>query len=165
MIDYKEKGIGLHQEIADAGFSLVQSNGVWVADNESEVQLIIDSYPIENAKKIVNDEIDLHAKKLRDGIVSYISSAEMASWPIKRTEATDYSKSHSEADAPMLLIEAQARGITLDVLVEKVLSKATALSQLEAEISGACGAHNDAIKSASTFEDVLSYDWRSGWPL
>jgi len=44
MISYIEKGIGLHEAIAEAGYSLCELNGVWVSDNPVEVQKIIDAY-------------------------------------------------------------------------------------------------------------------------
>ena len=44
MINYIEKGIGLHEAIGDAGYRLQQINGVWVSDNDIAVQLIIDAY-------------------------------------------------------------------------------------------------------------------------
>ena len=44
MINYTEKGIGLHEEIARQGYKLFQLDGVWVADDEVAVQEIIDSY-------------------------------------------------------------------------------------------------------------------------
>ena len=44
MITYVEKGYGLHQAIQAAGHQLVQQNGVWVADNDTAVQAIIDGY-------------------------------------------------------------------------------------------------------------------------
>lgn len=43
-IRYIEKGIGLHDAIADAGHSLVQVDGEWIASDEDAVQAIIDAY-------------------------------------------------------------------------------------------------------------------------
>ncbi|HUN49984.1 MAG TPA: DUF4376 domain-containing protein [Candidatus Sulfotelmatobacter sp.] len=43
-IAYVEKGYGLHLAIQAAGHSLVQRNGVWVADDDAAVQAIIDGY-------------------------------------------------------------------------------------------------------------------------
>lgn len=44
MINYIEKGFGLHEEVARQGYKLYQLDGVWVADNEEVVQSIIDNY-------------------------------------------------------------------------------------------------------------------------
>lgn len=50
-VDYKEKGIGLHDAIRAAGHRLEQVNGQWLADNASAVQAIIDGYdPLPDAK-------------------------------------------------------------------------------------------------------------------
>lgn len=37
---------GIHEAIAEAGYSLGQINGVWVADNEAAVQAIINAYDV-----------------------------------------------------------------------------------------------------------------------
>lgn len=44
MINYTEKGIGLHEAINKAGYSLYQHNGSWVASDVEAVQKIIDEY-------------------------------------------------------------------------------------------------------------------------
>jgi len=44
MINYIEKGMGLHAAIAAAGHSLVQRDGVWLSSNDLAVQNIIDAY-------------------------------------------------------------------------------------------------------------------------
>ena len=44
MINYIEKGFGLHEEVARQGYKLYQLDGVWVADNDEVVQSIIDNY-------------------------------------------------------------------------------------------------------------------------
>lgn len=44
MIQYIEKGAGLHDAIAAAGHSLARVDGVWVASDEAAVQAIIDAY-------------------------------------------------------------------------------------------------------------------------
>lgn len=44
MIEYTEKGFGLHEAIAIAGHSLARVDGVWVASDKAAVQAIIDAY-------------------------------------------------------------------------------------------------------------------------
>jgi hypothetical protein len=44
MINYIEKGYGLHEEIERQGYTLAQIDGVWVSSNDEAVQLIIDNY-------------------------------------------------------------------------------------------------------------------------
>ena len=58
MINYTEKGIGLHELIGEAGFSFSQVDGVWVSSDDTAVQLIIDSYdPLEDYKTTKKDEV------------------------------------------------------------------------------------------------------------
>lgn len=165
MLTYIEKGNDLHAAIEQAGHWLRQVNGAWECSDDVAVQAIIDAYPLSASQAEVIAQIDLHAKSLRDSVVAAISPAEMASWTIKQAEARAYQASGNDADAPMLGIEATARGVTVADLAAKVLAKAVQLSQLEAMIAGVAGAHGDAVKALTTFDAVLTYDWRTGWPL
>ncbi len=42
MINYTEKGHGLHEAIASAGYVLREENGTWTSSNDAAVQTIID---------------------------------------------------------------------------------------------------------------------------
>lgn len=108
---------------------------------------------------------DRAAKEKRDSVTARYSSAEMASWPIKRAEALAYQESGLPADAPSLTLEAGARGIPLDDLVGKVLNKSTLLSQLEAGIAGRCGAIQDAARAAGSIAELEAIDVNAGWPI
>lgn len=44
MINYIEKGYGLHEEIAKAGHWIAQHDGVWISSDDNSVQKIIDNY-------------------------------------------------------------------------------------------------------------------------
>lgn len=164
MITYTEKGAALHDALAAAGHWLRQVNGVWVADDDAAVQAIIDAYPLVACQAEIIAAIDAHARALRDAVVAGISPAEMASWSIKRAEAQATTASGDAADAPMLAIEAAARGIPLQAVVDLVRAKAAALSTLEAAIAGTAGRHADAVRACTSFADALAYDWSTGWP-
>ena len=164
IIIYIEKGAGLHDRIAAAGHWLMQLDGVWTSSDDTAVQAIIDGYTLAHCQAEIVGRIDAHAKALRDAMVANISPAEMASWSIKQAEATAYTSSGADDDATMLLIEAQARGVTVADLAAKVLGKGAALSQIEAAISGVSGRHADAVRATQTFADALAYDWSAGWP-
>jgi hypothetical protein len=123
---------------------------------------------IDQARSALILASDLFAKSKRDAIVSNISAAEMASWPIKRSEALSWQAAGAaatDAMAPNLAMEAQARGISLASLVDKVLAKAADLSQLEALIAGVNGRHNDAILAMETAAEIAGYDITEGWPV
>ncbi len=51
MINYTEKGYGLHAAIGEAGHKLEQRDGVWTSSDDEVVQAIIDSYnPLPSRK-------------------------------------------------------------------------------------------------------------------
>lgn len=53
MINYVEKGIGLHDAIRNAGHWLIERNNVWISSNDDAVQAIINAYdPIPKAKEL-----------------------------------------------------------------------------------------------------------------
>lgn len=164
MIHYIEKGLGLHQAIRQAGHTLEQRDGVWVASDEVLVQAIIDSYTLEQAKALKSAAVSLCAKRAREAVTAMIAAGEMASWPIKRAEAEQFAAVGESADCPSLRAEALARGITLSELVTKVLVNAARFVGAEAAIGGADGRHRDAIAELSTFEAVAAYDYSTGWP-
>lgn len=164
MIEYTEKGYGLHQKIASAGYALRQENGAWISSDDVAVQAIIDGYTLDNAKAYRAAQVSAYAKTLRDKVIMTISAGEMASWPIKLSEAAKYAQTGQASDAPMLLAEATARGIALSELAAKVGGNATTFAGLESAIAGVDGKHRDAIKALSTFDEVAAYDYLAGWP-
>lgn len=129
------------------------------------VTYVVEDIPAEELRAAKLAAADAHARRLRDSIVAGISPAEMASWAIKRAEALAWTASGNTADAPGLLLEAQARGVTLAALVQRVLTKAAALSALEAAIAGRCGAIQDAARAAMTAAAIAAIDVGAGWPL
>ncbi len=169
MINYTEKGFGLHQAIAAAGYTLAQHNGIWESNNDAAVQPIIDGYTMTNVANDIKAQIDLHAAALRQKVTATVSPAEMASWPIKRAEAEAY-QANNAASTPFLSAESTARGITLAALAALILNNATTLQSMEAQIAGNSGKHRDALTAIAadttkTFSSLLTYDWSMGWPV
>ena len=105
--------------------------------------------------------VDLHAAWLRNEFLAGTSPFEAASWPLKALEASGFADSRQ---AKSLAIEADARGVSVESIVERVLRNAQALGALEAVIAGTAGKHRDALKELKTADDVYGYDWRGGWP-
>ncbi|HMZ53454.1 MAG TPA: hypothetical protein PLR85_06625 [Nitrospira sp.] len=112
---------------------------------------------IADAVNLVSWLIETHASRLRDRYIKPVSPYEAASWPLKLAEA-------KAGGGPMLQAEADARGVDLSVIVEKVMDKAQALAGLEAMIAGVSGKHRDAISAKEDAHSVLDYDWSIGWP-
>lgn len=164
-INYTEKGLGLQNAITASGHWLRQHNGVWMSDDDAAVQAIIDGYAVAAYIAERQAASSATAKALRDKVIDVYSYGETSSWPIKRAEAIAYTASGNAADAPMLSIEATARGVALASLVAKVQANNTAFSQLEATIAGVDGKHRDALAALATFADVAAYDLTTGWPV
>lgn len=165
MINYSEKGAGLHAAIRAAGLHLRDENGTWIADDEAAVQAIIDSFTVAEAAAYVCQDIEAEAKRLRDKAIKSISPGEMAGWSIKLAEAARFSVSGDPADAPLLAAEAAARGTDLATMLVKVRANAGAFAALEAQIGGTAGRHRDAVRALDSFEAVAAYDWSAGWPV
>lgn len=139
----------------------VKINGVWTQRWE------VFDLPLSlgDKRSQIKRQADDIARMKRDQVVAGISPAEMASWSIKRAEALAYQSSSNVADAPSLLLEAQARGVPLADLAGKVLIKAAQLAALEAAIAGRCGAIQDAATAAQSEADLLAIDLEAGWPV
>lgn len=166
---YTEKGAGLHEAVWQAGHWLIQRDGVWQSSNDAAVQVHIDAYTLEAAKAWACAQVARYAKALRDAVIADYSPAEMASWPIKLSEAARFAASGDAEDAPMLSVEAAARGVTLAELCMKVDGRAADFATLEALISGTDGMHRDAINAIpdgeGAFEAVARYNYLTGWPV
>jgi len=171
-INYIEKGIGLGLTIASAGHWVRQNNQIWECSDEQAVQAIIDAYPISATIAEKKLEIDEYARQLRIKAAGDYSP-EQAAWSIKADQAAKYSATQNEADAPVLVAEAQYRNVSLQSIVDRVIGNAGALRGLEALIAGVSGKHKDILSAIqkdnptpSDFRAVLDYDYKSDaeWP-
>ncbi len=161
MINYTEKGAGLHKAIKDAGHALRQENGAWVASNDAAVQAIIDGFTLADAKAAVGDCIDAEAKRIRAKALKAVDPSEMAAWATKYAEAKALQAGGPPADAVNLQAEADFRGITLTQLATKVVQKFNQTANREAKIAGLAGKHKDAVTALGSFAAVNSYDWQT----
>lgn len=164
MIEYAEKGYGLHRAVIAAGHSLVNVDGVWISSDDAAVQAIIDGFTLDDARAGVVAEIEAKAREYFDAAVAGASPAEMAAWSTLRTEAAAFQESGLESDCPYIVAEAQVRGVTVAVLVQRVLYNALGFENLRAQIAGVSGRHKDAVRLLATFQAIATYDYSTGWP-
>lgn len=162
-IVYTEKGVQLHAAIRAAGHWLREENGQWVSSNDEAVQAIIDGFTIEQARAARKVEISAYATALRNRAIGGYSAGEMASWPLKLSEARAY-QVDPLASCPLLTMESGARGVPLSALVQRVLENAQVFAGLEAMIAGIEGMHRDAVDALNDFAAVAAYDFSGGWP-
>lgn len=152
MINYVEKGFGLHEHLANEGVFLEQSqNGKWVSTASDErVNNLIASYnpwPVEKAKKLleINSWFQGEVEKLAAGT----TQAERDSWSVQVDEA------YGIRPVVMLSAMAEARGITLEALILKVKAKAELFAARYGSLQGAKDALEDKVK---TFPDAGEID-------
>lgn len=162
MINYIEKGVGLHAKLNAAGHWLEDRDGKWVSSDDEAVQSIIDSYSLSECQDALCKEIDKHAARLRDKVTEGVSPAEMASWSLKSVEASAKEVDPAAA-TPMLDQEADVRGVSVDSIAARVRVNAAALMSSEAAIAGIAGKHKDAVRTLTSFDQVAAYDWHVDW--
>ena len=148
MIQYIEKGAGLHEAIAAAGHRLQQRDGVWIADDEAAVQTIIDSYPASATAAPVIAEIKMHAREI---ILARYPEWKQANMTARSVELTE-----KLASGTALTVDEQGEIAAMKNVWAWIKTIRTASNEREAAIN--------AFVAASDYAGILSYDWRTGWP-
>jgi len=154
----------------------------WLTAGNSPLQAdSVGTDDLVNAKAKRVLEIDAYAAGLRNIAVRGRSSAEMATWTLKLLDAMARASSQASPFASVLssigttlgLPEApvsyndaiaKVRGITEASHVNKVLTQAVPFLVIEAAIDGTRGKHCDAVNASTTVEEIVLYDWHTGWP-
>ncbi len=151
MINYIEKGIGLHDYLAKEGVQLEQlQSGEWVSTASDErTNNLIASYnpwPTEKAKKLleINSWFQSEVEKLTAGT----TQAERDSWPVQVDEA------YGIRPVVMLSAMAEARGITLEVLILRVKAKAELFATKYGALQGAKDALEDQVRAMPDSDNI-----------
>ncbi len=166
---------GFTELLASSGYALEQrdstvfairlSDGAVGQDVDDAVITLENNLTKEYVAMYIGKQIDVLATAKRNKVIAAYSPGEMASWPIKREEALKFQQTGLASDAPNLNTEASYRGISIADLVTKVLNDAARFSAIEAAIAGTSGRHRDSVKSLQSIEDVMNYDYSTGWPV
>lgn len=137
---------------------------------------------LAEAKTTKCAEINSYAASLRNKIIAGRSAGEMVSWAIKLLDAMAVSAAQPN---PFLSILpalqaalglpstpnsynhaiAMVRGITEADHILKVLNQAVPFIAAEAAIDGTRGKHCDYVNNATTVEEIILYNWKTGWPV
>jgi len=125
MINYIEKGRGLHLEIHQAGESLSQINGDWIASDDLAVQAIIDSYdPLPDAQAEATEKVNIAAGEARTRYVTAVPSQD-ATYQMKLEDAKAFKlASYPEANLssyPFIDGEAKALASTGQVAADLII--------------------------------------------
>lgn len=126
MINYVEKGMGLHHAISEAGHALWEIDGEWKADNPEAVQAIIDSYT-PGAFEL--DAINAACEECLKALCKEYPPMEMSSWAKQEKEAREGGGLFTQSLA-------NERGIPLSLLCEKIISKADSFATVSGRLIG-----------------------------
>lgn len=143
MINFQDKGFGLFLFLESKGVFLEQLDGRWTASAPSElVNRLIDEYnpwATEKAKKIAEatEWFESAVSQLTDGT----TQTERDSWSVQVNEA------YGVRPISMLSAMADARGIGVNALIEKVKRKAELFAAYYGSIQGKRDAIEDQIKA------------------
>lgn len=138
MINYVEKGFGLHEYLAKEGVYLEQSqSGEWYsnASDERTNNLIASYNPwlVEKSNKFA--EIDVDFQKAIDGLTAGWPEGEIKTWERQEKEALALQDNPS-APTTFLAIVASQRGITVAELASRVIRDSIAFSNASAHYVG-----------------------------
>lgn len=137
MIQYIEKGYGLHQWLAAQGIELRNVDGVWKANAPDEqVSQLIANYnpwPTEKAAKFA--EIDQAFEAAVSSLTAGWPQHEIQTWSKQEAEARALA-ANPDAPAPMLSTIAATRGLTVQQLAQRVIRDADAFTNASAHFVG-----------------------------
>lgn len=142
---------------------------------------VVGQMTLEEAKDAKMTEINAFAASLRNQVIAGRSSGEMVSWAIKLLDAMAVAGAQPSPFASLLpAIQAalglpslptsynhamaMIRGISEAEHVTKVMAQAVPFIAAEAAIDGNRGKHCDAIYACVSLDEIILYDWSTGWP-
>lgn len=109
---------------------------------------------LDEAKSVKLTEINAACDNILNAAVSTYPETEVLTFDQQTSEARAYLASQNPSDAPLLTALAAGRGITLDDLVQRVIAKHDAFSQLSGYVIGQRQALEDKLDLCQSVEDV-----------
>lgn len=162
MIQYTEKGVGLHQAIRAAGHWLREENGQWVSSNDAAVQAIIDGYdpaaPARAAKWL-----EIQAERERRKNAGYAAGGHrFHSDPDSRIQQLGLVMMGAGLPAGIQWKTLGGGFVTMTPQLAGAIFQATAAA--DTAIFAAAEAHRAAINAMSDWRAIEAYDFSGGWP-
>lgn len=155
MINYTEKGLGLHEEVARNGYRLWKLDGEHYSSNDVEVQKIIDSYdPLPKAKESKKAEILKDSNDILDAmILSKYPRFEVDTWQNQKADSEAYILDNNATTLTLDALASQ-RGTTKLATATKILEKAAQFAVISAKYAGERQRLEDLVDAATTVEQV-----------
>lgn len=144
MINYIEKGFGLHEAVAATGHQLVQVDGIWSSDDDAAVQAVIDGYTLDQVRAPIIGQIKGFAS---NKILSFLPEWKQSNLNARMNELNEARFSRALTEAENAEIEA----------MRATWARAKA-------IRAASNTHENNLKALNDFAAVLAYDWQTDWP-
>lgn len=146
MINYVEKGFGLHEAIRSAGYELREHDGVWVTrpEYESAVQSIIDGYSLDDARVPVIAKIKELA---RVKILAFLPDWKQSNCNARMNELNMIRFSRDWTDEEKTEVQA----------LQALWGRAEA-------IRNASNVIEQQIDALTDFASIVAYDVTAGWP-
>ena len=157
MINYIEKGEGLHKLISDSGYSLWHTDGVAYSDNDIEVQKIIDGYdPLPDSKTKKKAELVKDSEELLNTVIlSKYPRFEVDTWQNQKDDANAYLANNNAVTITLDALASQ-RGVNKLDAANKILEKASQFASYSAMYAGERQRLEDLVDLAVTVEAVES---------
>jgi hypothetical protein len=154
-INYIEKGKYLHQAIGEAGYTLIQIDGVLFSDNDDAVQAIIDSF--NPFTPLLEEYIDLVNKVAGETRVKYVTNVpfQEAAYQMKEADTRRYKADGYPSDLtlyPFTALEADATGLTPTEAADAIIAQADQWILLSAIIEG--------LRRKATLSILAVVDWQ-----
>lgn len=159
MINYTEKGMGLHDAIRAAGHWLREENGVWVSSDDAIVQAIIDSFdPVVQQQESIWNAIKVERDRRQElGVV------------VNGLRFHSDEKSRIQQLGLVMMGENIPQGLQWKTMDGTFVTMTQALAQ---QIFAATAAYDQAVfavaeahkASAFALPNPAEYDYSLGWP-
>ena len=154
MINYINKGSGLGYALA--GLGCYQLDNVWISNNDEAAQAIIDNYdPVPYERTEALKRIIEQADDAASALEASYPEIEKRTFIKQEIEARAYIADDTTA-APTLTIIANARGLTVDVIAQRVVAKADYYTAAAATIIGARQHAEDLIDVETDWKVIQS---------